>query len=171
MKEKHNKLINKWFVIISILLIFIILIVVSCCYEKSISLYMNFKVIFPEPNKIETIYYDKKMGATTVEKWTYSPKKMAKFMKNKDVKKIDVDKVNQIFEILVENVSWFKNYIEIDKIFDKKLINESNYYAVKVDTKNGITEDVFSADFWYRPAYFILIADVENNEVYIFESF
>ena len=151
--------------IISIIVFFIIL---FSFYGRAIGMFLNFKVIFPEPNKVEKLYYNSGINATIIEKWTYSPKKMSKFIKNKDVKKIDVDKVNQIFDILVEN-GRFRD-IEIVKTFDRSLINESNYYAVKIDAKNGITEDVFNVDFRYIPAYFVLIADVETNEVYIFES-
>lgn len=151
--------------IISIIVFFIIL---FSFYGRAIGMFLNFKVIFPEPDKVEKLYFDGGIDATIIEKWTYSPKKMSKFIKNKDVKKIDVDKVNQIFDILVD-ISWFQE-AEIDSFFDRSLINESNYYAVKIDAKNGITEDVFNVDFRYIPAYFVLIADVETNEVYIFES-
>lgn len=151
--------------IISIIVFFIIM---FSFYGRTIGMFLNFKVFFPEPDTAETLYYDSGRDSTFIEKWTYSPKKMSKFIKNKDVKKIDVDKVNQIFDILVEN-GRFRD-IEIVKKFDKRLINESNYYAVKIDSENGLTEDVSNINFRYMPAYFVLIADVETNEVYIFEA-
>ena len=151
--------------IVSIIIFFIIM---NSLYGRSIGLYLNFKVIFPEPDTVETLYYNFGRDSTSIEKWTYSPKKMSKFINNSDVRKIEVDKVNQIFDILVED-GRFRG-IETVQTFDRNLINESNYYAVKIDAENGTTEDVFRVDFRYMPAYFILIADAKTNEVYIFEA-
>jgi hypothetical protein len=151
-------------------LIISVFIVIFLRYENAIVKYLNFKVKFPEPNKVERLYYNPGIDATFIEKWTYSPKKMKRFLNNKDVKKIDVDKVNQIFDDYIENGIFQK--ADIDSFFDKSLINEENYYAIKIDTENGIVSDDSSITKpWpYLYSYFVLIADIKTNEVYIFEQ-
>ena len=151
-------------------LIISVFIVICLLYKNTIAKYLIFKVKFPEPNKVETLYYSPGIDATFIEKWTYSPKKMKRFLNNKDVKKIDVDKVNQIFDDYIENGIFQK--ADIDSFFDKSLINEENYYAIKIDTENGIVSDDSSITKpWpYLYSYFVLIADIKTNEVYIFEQ-
>jgi hypothetical protein len=149
-------------------LIISVFIVICLLYKNTIAKYLIFKVKFPEPNKVETLYYSPGIDATFIEKWTYSPKKMKHFLNNKDVKKIDVDRVNQIFDIFVENDLF--NDANIEKFFDKRLINEENYYVIKVDSENGVISDDSGIPELRSYSYFVLIADIKTNEIYIFES-
>lgn len=159
---------NLFIIIICVAILFIIGIM---CWTNgnSIEKFLNFKIIIPEPDKIEVLYREAGINPASIEKWTYSSRKIQKLLKNKHTQKINPNDVNKIFDHLLSGWHGSFQNDEIEKNFNRKLINDNNFYISRVIGEERVVSD----DALNTPNirnYLILIIDVESNEVYVFES-
>lgn len=157
------------FIIIICVVIFFIIGIMCWTHENCIEKFLNFKIIIPEPDKVEILYSELGRDPASIEKWTYSSKKIKKLLMNNYTQNINTNDVNKIFDHLLEG--WYGRFQngEIEKNFDRRLINDNNFYISRVIGD----EKVVSNDALNTPNirdYLILIIDVESNEVFVFES-
>lgn len=150
---------------ICLISIVLVLIVISLLAKSHIILYINWKIYLPKPINEKRIYEHDFTDGENFYIWSYDIKKYDKKILQQGFKKIDENNINELIEkmdnyydkldnkektLYWDNVSW--NSLDLSELLKYK-----NYYYCKI--KNGGNDTL------------LIITDIENNCMYIFESY
>lgn len=121
-------------------------------------LFLNWKIYVPKPNKIDSIYRFEYREGNDLEIWYYKDDKFKKIISRNDFNKITLKNINTVNK-LIENYYDRLNEVEKSKfnkrLDKKKILLKNNYYFYKEEN---------------RDSFLIIIADSENNMLYLFTS-